>query len=229
MFPLVTHLRACALILCGGAAAATATQAAPAAPAPEFAHCFTLKPGTRLGFSDRSVVTIASATFQGQPATAVVNDDHGVRLANYYDRDGRRWLGTERFGIAAWGGDARQVILREEFDVLQPQFPATAEPGTHFLLEGQGQRTKGGESEPFDWAGPRARQFVFVGFEALQIKTRTDTKVLDNVCHLTSRSEGSTADYWYAPGYGVVKMKIAREDGQTVMSYTVQRIEEQGQ
>lgn len=218
-------LRACAFVLCG-TAAALASHAATDASAPEFAQCFTLQAGTRLSFSDRSVVTITASTFQGQPATAVVNDDHGVRLANYFDRQGRRWLGTERFGIAAWGGDTRQVVLREVFDAIQPQFPARAEPGTAFLLEGQGQRTKGGESEPVDWSGPRARPFVFVGFEPVQIKTRKETRTLENACHLSSKSEGSTADYWYAPGYGVVRMKITQDDGQPVMSYTLQRIEE---
>lgn len=228
MSPLFASLRACGLLLCGAAAAAAA-HSATAAPAPEFAQCFTLKPGSRLGFSDRSVVTIATASFLDQPATAVVNDDHGVRLVNYYDRNGRRWLGTDRLGIAAWGGDARQVVSREAFDVLQPQFPATAEPGDSFLLEGQGQRIKGGESQPIDWSGSRARTYVFVGFETLQIQRRADTRVLENVCHLTSPSEDSTADYWYAPGYGVVKMRITLANGQTLMSYTLQTIEEQGQ
>jgi hypothetical protein len=209
-----------------GAAVAAAASGSAIAATPSFADCFKLKPGVAYTLSDRSKVQIVKSQFAGKAAIGVVSIDEGAKSVKYFDETGRQRLGSEQYGIAALGGNAGKVVIKEVFAAPFPQVPADAKPGGTFKLAGKGTRTTKDGSESFDFGKRYQAEHVFVGFENLELKPNYNSRTFENVCHLSSRGEDNSVDSWYAPQYGVIKMQVKTSKGEALFSYELDGLEE---
>lgn len=209
-----------------GAAVAAATSGSAIAATPSFADCFKLKPGVAYTLSDRSKVQIVKSQFAGKAAIGVVSIDEGAKSVKYFDETGRQRLGSEQYGIAALGGNAGKVVIKEVFAAPFPEVPADAKPGGTFKLAGKGTRTTKDGSESFDFGKRYQAEHVFVGFENLELKPNYNSRTFENVCHLSSRGEDNSVDSWYAPQYGVIKMQVKTSKGEALFSYELDGLEE---
>lgn len=205
-------------------AAAASTSAIAAAPS--FADCFKLKPGVAYTLSDRSKVQIIKSQFAGKAAVGVVSTDGGVKSARFFDETGRQRLGSEQYGVAALGGNASKVVIKEVFTAPFPEVPADVKPGATFKLAGKGVKTTSAGNEPFDFAKRYQADHVFVGFENLELKPNYNARTFENVCHVRSRGEDNSVDSWYAPQYGVIKMEVKTAKGDALFSYELDGLEE---
>jgi len=209
-----------------GAAVAAAASGSAIAATPSFADCFKLKPGVAYTLSDRSKVQIVKSQFAGKAAIGVVSIDEGAKSVKYFDETGRQRLGSEHYGIAALGGNAGKVVIKEVFAAPFPEVPADAKPGGTFKLAGKGTRTTKDGSESFDFGKRYQAEHVFVGFENLELKPNYNSRTFENVCHLSSRGEDNSVDSWYAPQYGVIKMQVKTSKGEPLFSYELDGLEE---
>lgn len=209
-----------------GAAVAAAASGSAIAATPSFADCFKLKPGVAYTLSDRSKVQIVKSQFAGKAAIGVVSIDEGAKSVKYFDETGRQRLGSEQYGIAALGGNAGKVVIKEVFAAPFPEVPADAKPGGTFKLAGKGTRTTKDGSESFDFGKRYQAEHVFVGFENLELKPNYNSRTFENVCHLSSRGEDNSVDSWYAPQYGVIKMQVKTSKGEALFSYELDGLEE---
>ncbi len=209
----------------GAVFAAAATTSAIAA-APSFADCFKLKPGVSYTLSDRSKIQIVKAQFAGKAAMSVVSTDGGVKTAKFFDETGRQRLGSEQYGVAALGGNASKVVIKEVFSAPFPEVPADVKPGGTFKLAGKGVKTTSAGNEAFDFGNRYQSEHVFVGFENLELKPNYNARTFENVCHVRSRGEDNSVDSWYAPEYGVIKMQVKTAKGDSLFSYELDGLEE---
>jgi hypothetical protein len=209
-----------------GAAVAAAASGRANAATPSFADCFKLKSGVAYTLSDRSKVQIVKSQFAGKAAIGVVSIDEGAKSVKYFDETGRQRLGSEQYGIAALGGNAGKVVIKEVFAAPFPEVPADAKPGGTFKLAGKGTRTTKDGSESFDFGKRYQAEHVFVGFENLELKPNYNSRTFENVCHLSSRGEDNSVDSWYAPQYGVIKMQVKTSKGEPLFSYELDGLEE---
>lgn len=209
-----------------GAAVAAAASGSAIAATPSFADCFKLKSGVAYTLSDRSKVQIVKSQFAGKAAIGVVSIDEGAKSVKYFDETGRQRLGSEQYGIAALGGNAAKVVIKEVFAAPFPEVPADAKPGGTFKLAGKGTRTTKDGSESFDFGKRYQAEHVFVGFENLELKPNYNSRTFENVCHLSSRGEDNSVDSWYAPQYGVIKMQVKTSKGEALFSYELDGLEE---
>jgi hypothetical protein len=106
-----------------GAVITAAASTSAIAAAPSFADCFKLKPGVAYTLSDRSKVQIVKSQFAGKAAVGVVSTDGGVKTARFFDETGRQRLGSEQYGVAALGGNASKVVIKEVFTAPFPEGP----------------------------------------------------------------------------------------------------------
>ncbi len=181
-----------------------AALSAPAL-AGDFASCFALTPGLSWSNGDETL-TIEKAVFAGQDAIRVNSAGGGVGTASYYDASGRQFLGQERFGISAWGGDASKPVMTDIFKPA-PTFPASARPGDRFELAGKGQRTHHVEEtvEPLDYDG--FSDYTFVGFEDVEAEVGFQPRTFKDTCHVTATFEDNRIEAWYAAGFGRIKFE----------------------
>lgn len=128
----------------------------------------------------------------------------GLRTTTYYDPGGRALLGKVQYGIAAWGADPDAPVITERY-AQTPEFPATAKPGGTFKKHGHGQRTLHNEGTVEDLAYPGFSEYTFVGFDDLALPVNFATRIFPNTCHLKAREGEAAAEFWYAPGFGLVK------------------------
>ncbi|MFI8719561.1 hypothetical protein ACIGHF_16970 [Stenotrophomonas sp. NPDC077464] len=178
--------------------------AAPAFAA-DFAACFTLTPGLRWSTSDETL-TIENAAFNRAPAMKVSSAGGGVGRASFFDASGRMLLGEERYGIAAWNGDAAAPVMTDAFDPM-PTFPQTAAPGEQFHVNGKGTRTHHGEGTVSDIDYDGFNDYTFVGFENVDATVDGKPRTFDGTCHLTARFEDNRMEVWYAAGFGRIKFE----------------------
>lgn len=209
----------------GTAIAAAATTSAIAAT-PSFADCFKLKPGVAYTLSDRSKIEIVKAQFAGKAGMGVVSIDGGVKTVKFFDETGRQRLGSEQYGVAALGGNAGKVVIKEVFAAPFPEVPADVKPGATFKLAGKGVKTTNAGNEAFDFDKKYQSEHVFVGFENLELKPNYNARTFENVCHVRSRGEDNSVDSWYAPQYGVIKMQVNTAKGEPLFSYELDGLEE---
>jgi hypothetical protein len=177
--------------------------AAPAAQAGDFAACFSLKPGVAYD-AGRDSVRIVRERFGERDAIAVVSSGDGVKTATYYDPSGRALLGSVQYGIADWGGDASKPAITERY-AQTPQFPASAKPGAKFRLSGAGQRITHNDGASQDIQYDGFDDYVFVGFEDLELPVDFEPRKFPGTCHLKAGDAENSAEFWYAPGFGRVK------------------------
>lgn len=176
-----------------------------ATAAPDFAACFSLKPGVSFG-AERTTVSIEKAKFMGQDAIAVTQSEGGVSSASFYDASGRKLLGNVRYGISAMGGDAKAPLMTESYSKA-PEFPGKAAPGAKLKLSGSGKLENHADetSTPLEYEG--FSDYTFVGFEDLATKIDYKDRTFSNTCHLSAEFEGGRMEAWYAPGFGRVKFE----------------------
>lgn len=181
-----------------------AALSAPAGAA-DFAACFTLTPGLSWSTADETL-TIEQATFAGQPAMKVNSAGGGIGTASYYDVSGRQFLGQDRYGISAWGGDASKPVMTDTFKPA-PTFPQTAKPGDRFQYTGKGERTHHVEEtvEPLDFDG--FSDYTFVGFEDVDVEIDGQPRTFKDTCHLSATFEDNRIEGWYAAGFGRIKFE----------------------
>jgi hypothetical protein len=208
------------------ASLAAAASSGAVAAAPSFADCFKLKPGVAYTLNDRSKIEIIKAQFAGKPAVGVVSTDGGVKVARFFDETGRQRLGSENYGVAALGGNAAKVVIKEVFTAPFPEVPADVKPGATFKLAGKGVKTTSAGKEAFDFDKKYQSEHVFVGFENLELKPNFAARTFENVCHVRSRGEDNSVDSWYAPQYGVIKMQVKTAKGESLYSYELDALDE---
>ncbi|WP_062478953.1 hypothetical protein [Variovorax boronicumulans] len=209
-----------------GAAIAVAATTSATAAAPSFADCFKLKPGVAYRLSDRSRVQIIKTQFAGKAAMGVVSIDGGVKTVSFFDETGRQRLGSEQYGIAALGGNANEVAIKEVFATPFPEVPADVKPGAAFKLAGKGVKTTSAGNESFAFGTKYQADHVFVGFESLELTPNYKARTFENVCHVRSRGKDNSVDSWYAPEYGVIKMQVKTAKGDVFFSYELDGLEE---
>jgi hypothetical protein len=180
-----------------------ALVAVPVAQAADFAACFSLKPGLAYEMND-SKIRIVRERFGDRDAIALVTSGSGVKTSTYYDPDGRALLGSVQYGIAALGGDASAPVITERY-TQTPEFPAKAKPGDKFKLHGAGKRTLHNEDSVEDLNYPGFSDFTFVGFEDLELPVDFTPRTFSGTCHLKAGDAESSAEFWYAPGFGLIK------------------------
>ncbi|MEG2805765.1 hypothetical protein [Stenotrophomonas sp.] len=181
-----------------------AALSAPAYAA-DFAACFTLTPGLSWSNGDETL-TIDKARFTGQDAIRVTSAGGGIGTASYYDASGRQFLGQERYGIAAWGGDASRPVMTETYNPA-PTFPAQATPGARFVVDGKGERTHHVEEtvEPLAYEG--FSDYTFVGFEDVQVEIGGAARTFKDTCHVSATFEDNRMEAWYAAGFGRIRFE----------------------
>lgn len=185
---------------------AIAAPAAHAAQAGDFAACFSLKPGVSY-LMDDTKIQIVRERFGERDAIAVISAGSGVRSATFYDASGRGRLGDIQYGIAEWGGDPKTAVITETYS--QPLlFPAQATPGGKFKLSGGiGQRNVHSEQEVTELTYQGFTDYTFVGFEDLELKVDYKPRTFAGTCHLRAEVDDGHAEFWYAPGFGMIQFK----------------------
>lgn len=181
-----------------------AALSAPACAA-DFGACFTLTPGLTWSTAD-ATLTIEKATFAGKEAIKVNSAGGGIGTASYFDASGRAFLGEERYGISAWGGEAGTPVMTDAFNP-PPTFPATAKPGDRFQYTGKGERTHHVEEtvEPLDFEG--FSDYTFVGFEDVDVEVDGQPRTFKATCHVSASFEDNRMEGWYAPGFGRIRFE----------------------
>ncbi|MGO4261124.1 hypothetical protein [Lysobacter sp. TAB13] len=182
---------------------AIASIAAPAAHAADFAACFSLKPGAAYEMDD-SKIRVVRERFGDRDAIALVSSGSGVKTSTYYDPSGRALLGSVQYGIAALGGNAAAPVITERY-TQTPEFPAKAKPGDKFKLRGAGKRTLHNDDSVEDLNYPGFSDFTFIGFEDLELSVDFTPRTFSGTCHLKAGDAEHSAEFWYAPGFGLIK------------------------
>lgn len=199
---------------------ATAVNATAAEPS--FSDCFKLTPGVSYYLEHRTLVQIVDGKFDGKPAIAVINNGRGFKSAEFFDATGRRNLGSEEYGVAAWGKDPNSVVIRKVNVAPVPIFPEHVKVGDSFKLFFKGT-TEVTSKKTEKKQGSGNVEYIFVGFENLELGPSYERNSFANACHLRVRqAEGGFGDFWYVPGYGNVKVKVTDKDGKTIVSDELQ-------
>lgn len=201
------------VLLRSALAVGLAALSCPAFAAADFATCFTLTPGVSWSNADETI-TIAATTFAGQDAITVTNAGGGVSSATVHDRSGRQQLGTLRYGISAWGGDASAPVMTDTYKPA-PTFPQNAKPGERFQYTGQGERTNHAEGSTAPLAFDGFSDYTFVGFENLEVEIDYQPRTFADTCHLSATGDGNRIEVWYAPGFG--RIKFQRYSGDSLL------------
>lgn len=193
---------------------AVASLAAPVSAAPDFAACFTLTPGVSWSTGNETTV-IARAPFAGRQVLSVTTTGGGVGQASFHDATGRQLLGNVQYGIAAWGGDAAVAAMTDVFDPA-PTFPASAQPGGRFVLDGKGVRTNHHEATDTQVDYEGFSDYTFVGYEDLEVEIDYQRRTFKDTCHLSASFEGERMEAWYAAGFGRIKFERYSGDSRLI-------------